>query len=377
MGRSFQWMMAGMLVVLATSAGADWEMNMTKGVTDISQTVYSLHMIIFGICVVIGVVVFGVMIYSMIAHRKSQGAVAANFHESTWVEVLWTLIPFAILVGMAIPATGALKQIYSKGDPDLTVEIVGYQWKWRYRYLSDDPSTEISFFSNLTTPPEEISNEAPKNTNYLLEVDEPMVLPVNKRVRFVITAADVIHAWWVPELAVKKDAVPGIINEAWTKVNVPGIYRGQCAELCGKDHGFMPIVVDVREQDEFDSWLVAKQDEAKKLAELTSKDWTMAELMERGEQVYGTFCSACHQADGSGVPPAFPPLKASPIALGEINKHIEVVVKGVNGTSMQAFGSQLSEVDMAAVITYERNAWGNNTGDLVSPMDIVNYNAEQ
>jgi len=366
-------LLASLLLLASTKSLADWELNMTRGVTDISQSVYSLHMIIFWVCVAIGVVVFGVMIYSMIVHRKSKGAVADNFHESTTVEIIWTVIPFFILVAMAIPATGTLTQIYDKSPADMTVEIVGYQWKWRYKYLSDNPDEEISFFSNLSTSAEQIAGLEQKSDNYLLEVDEPMVIPAGKRVRFLVSAADVIHSWWVPELAVKKDAVPGIVNEAWTIVDKPGIYRGQCAELCGKDHGFMPVVVEVKEPAEYEKWLAAKQEEARKMAELTSKDWSMDELMARGETVYGQFCAACHQADGSGVQGAFPALKNSPVAMGDVDKHIAMVIDGVSGTSMQAFGAQLSEVDIAAVVTYERNAWGNNTGDVVKPLDIVEF----
>lgn len=366
-----------LLFAHATPAFADWELNMTEGVTDVSQSVYSLHMIILWVCVVIGIVVFGAMIYSMIVHRKSRGAVAANFHESLTVEIIWTVIPLLILVGMAIPATKTLAKIYDKGEAAITIEIVGYQWKWRYRYLNDDPDAEVAYFSNLLTDQDQIYNRTEKSENYLLEVDEPMVIPADTRVRFLVTAADVIHSWWVPELAVKKDAVPGIVNEAWTVVNEPGIYRGQCAELCGKDHGFMPVVVEVKEKAEFDAWLADKQQSARAEAELAGKEWSMDELMARGEQVYGTFCAGCHQANGAGIPGAFPALKDSPIALGDVTKHIDVIVNGVQGTAMQAFGAQLSEVDIAAVTTYERNAWGNNTGDVVTPQDVVQFKAGQ
>ena len=350
---------------------AEWAINMPKGVTDLSQSIYGLHMSIFWITVVIGIVVFSVMFWSVIFHRKSRGAKASEFHESTLVEIIWTTIPFIILIVMAIPATKTLIEVYDADNAEIDIKITGYQWKWQYEYLGED----VSFFSNLSTPREEILNQRAKTENYLLQVDEPLVVPVGTKIRFLITAADVIHAWWVPELAVKKDAIPGFINESWTNINEPGIYRGQCAELCGKDHGFMPIVVDARPMDEYKAWLAEKRAEAAKVRELTQKDWTMAELMVKGEEVYNKVCAACHQPNGEGLPPMFPALKNSPVAIerDQITKHIDVVVNGVKGSAMQAFKDQLSEVDIAAVITYERNAWGNDTGELITPKDILDY----
>lgn len=350
---------------------AEWAINMPKGVTDLSQSIYGLHMSIFWITVVIGIVVFSVMFWSVIFHRKSRGAKASEFHESTLVEIIWTTIPFIILIVMAIPATKTLIEVYDADNAEIDIKITGYQWKWQYEYLGED----VSFFSNLSTPREEILNQRTKTENYLLQVDEPLVVPVGTKIRFLITAADVIHAWWVPELAVKKDAIPGFINESWTNINEPGIYRGQCAELCGKDHGFMPIVVDARPMDEYRAWLAEKRAEAAKVRELTQKDWTMAELMVKGEEVYNKVCAACHQPNGEGLPPMFPALKNSPVAIerDQITKHIDVVVNGVKGSAMQAFKDQLSEVDIAAVITYERNAWGNDTGELITPKDILDY----
>lgn len=350
---------------------AEWAINMPKGVTDLSQSIYGLHMSIFWITVVIGIVVFSVMFWSVIFHRKSRGAKASEFHESTLVEIIWTTIPFIILVVMAIPATKTLIEVYDADNAEIDIKITGYQWKWQYEYLGED----VSFFSNLSTPREEILNQRTKTENYLLQVDEPLVIPVGTKIRFLITAADVIHAWWVPELAVKKDAIPGFINESWTNINEPGIYRGQCAELCGKDHGFMPIVVDARPMDEYKAWLAEKRAEAAKVRELTQKDWSMAELMVKGEEVYNKVCAACHQPNGEGLPPMFPALKNSPVAIerDQITKHIDVVVNGVKGSAMQAFKDQLSEVDIAAVITYERNAWGNDTGELITPKDILDY----
>ena len=353
------------------SLWAAWEVNMTEGVSAMSRSIYDLHMTIFIICVVIGILVFGVMFYSILVHRKSRGVKPQEFHESTLVEILWTTIPFLILVAMAIPATKTLIDIYNTDDSEVDIKITGYQWKWQYEYVGQD----VSFFSNLSTPKEQIYNIRDKNPDYLLEVDEPLVLPVGKKVRFLVTAADVIHSWWVPALAVKRDAIPGFINEAWTKIERPGIYRGQCAELCGKDHGYMPIVVDARTPEDYEAWLAEKKEVAAKERELTSKVWSMDELMARGKATYDKVCAACHQVNGQGMPPVFPALKGAEMAVKKdrIADHIDIVVNGKKGTAMQAFAAQLSEVDLAAVITYERNAWGNNTGEIVTPRQIVEY----
>lgn len=362
-------LLAGLAV--AGSGRAAWEVNMTEGVTAVSRNIYGLHMTIMTICVVIGLIVFGVMFYSIFKHRKSKGAVPQQFHESTLVEIVWTSIPFLILVLMAIPATKTLVEIYNTDEADVDIKITGYQWKWQYEYLGED----VSFFSNLSTPIEQIHNVRNKNPNYLLEVDEPLVLPVGKKVRFLVTAADVIHSWWVPALAVKRDAIPGFINEAWTNIDVPGTYRGQCAELCGKNHAYMPIVVEAKSEEEYAQWLKDKKSEASRERELNDKVWSMDELMVRGEQVYNKACAVCHQPNGAGMPPIFPALKGSPMATeaDQIGAHVDIVMKGKKGSAMQSFAGQLSEVDIAAVITYERNAWGNNTGEMVTPKEIVEY----
>lgn len=352
---------------------ADWTMNMTPGVTGTSNQIFSLHMTILWICVAIGVVVFGVMFWSIFAHRKSQGAKPANFHENTVVEILWTIIPFAILVAMAIPATATLVEMYDTTESEVDIKITGYQWRWQYEYINED----FGYFSSLSTPRDQIENRQAKGENYLLEVDNPLVIPVGKKVRFLLTANDVIHSWWVPEFGVKKDAIPGFINETWTRVDEPGIYRGQCTELCGKDHGFMPVVVEAVPEEEYNAWVAEQREAAEKERQLTQKDWTLEELMERGEKAYASACAACHQPDGSGAPPAFPALKGSQIVLEDMQAHIDIVVNGVSGTAMQAFGNQLSEVDLAAVITYERNAWGNNTGEMVTPKEIFDYKNQQ
>lgn len=343
--------------------------NMRVGVTDVSHRVYDLHMLSLWICVAIGVVVFGVMFYSIFAHRKSKGAVASHFHESTKLEIAWTVVPFIILLFMAVPATKVLTDIYNADDAALDVRITGYQWKWKYSY----PKEGVEFFSSLRTPRDEINNLAPKGENYLLDVDEPLVIPAGQKVRFLVTAADVIHSWWMPDFSVKKDAIPGFVNETWTMVPEPGVYRGQCTELCGKDHGFMPIVVRVLPQDEFDSWIATRKEEAVKERELMAQTFSMEQSMERGKSVYEKACASCHQPNGEGIPGAFPALKDSKIAMGPMEGHLDIVVHGKAGTAMAAFGAQLSEVDMAAVITYERNAWGNNVGDILQPIDVANF----
>jgi cytochrome c oxidase subunit 2 len=350
-----------------------WAVNMPKGVTSVSNAIYDIHMIVFWICVVIGIGVFGVMFYSMYAHRKSRGAVAANFHENTTAEVVWTVIPALILIVMAIPATSALLSVYDTSDAEMDVKITAYQWKWQYEYLGED----VVFMSELATPEAEVYNTAPKSQYYLQEVSEPLVIPVNTKVRFLITAKDVIHSWWVPDFGVKKDAIPGIVNETWANVTEPGIYRGECAELCGKAHAFMPIVVNVLEKEEYNSWLAEKKVQVAAVRELAKKTFTKDELMAQGEEAYNRSCASCHMANGEGIPGVFPGLKGSAVAVGDISKHLDVVVNGVAGTAMQAFGGQLSEVDLAAIITYERNAWGNDTGDVVQPIDVLKFKQGQ
>jgi cytochrome c oxidase subunit 2 len=358
------------LMALPAAAFGDNQVNMSPGVTTIGAEIYDLHMLIMIICVVIGIGVFGVMFYSIIYHRKSRGVVPTQFHESTKVEVAWTVVPFLILIGMAVPATSTLLEVYDNDDAELDILVTGYQWKWKYEYL-DESGENVSFFSNLATPQEEIYNTDQKGEHYLLEVDEPLVIPVDTKVRFLITANDVIHSWWVPEIAVKRDAIPGFINETWTKITEEGIYRGQCTELCGAYHGFMPVVVHAVSREEFDAWMDAKRaDEAAQVA-AAAVDLSLDELMSKGEAVYNAQCLACHGAQGEGgVGNA---IAGSAIALGDIGTHLDVGIKGVAGTAMQAFGGQLNDVDMAAVITYQRNAFGNNTGDVIQPSDVASH----
>ncbi|MCY7295733.1 cytochrome c oxidase subunit II [Alteromonas sp. a30] len=366
-----------MLVVFALPVWAadqqqrePYQLNLRQGVTDISHQVYDLHMIILTICAVIGVVVFGVMLYSILFHRKSQGAKPANFHESVKIEVAWTVVPFLILMFMAVPAARTLIAMEDASAADVSVVVTGSQWKWHYKYRDHD----IEFYSLLATPREQINNKLKKGENYLLEVDRPLVIPTDRKVRFLITSDDVIHSWWVPDFAVKKDANPGFINEAWTRVNKPGIYRGQCAELCGKDHGFMPVVVIAKEPAEYAKWVEEQELVRRKAKEeeqrLLAMNMDMDELMTVGEKVYMKACAVCHMPNGEGLPGAFPALKGSSIALNNKAKHIDIVVNGVSGTAMASFAKQLSLKEIAAVITYERNAWGNNTGETVQAKDV-------
>jgi cytochrome c oxidase subunit 2 len=360
----------GSLVLLGTgTAVAGWTdtLNLREGVTDISHKVFDLHMLIFWICVVACVAVFVVLIYSIFTHRKSKGAVPATFHESTTVEIIWTTIPFLVLVAMAVPATTTLLALEDTRDSDVSIQITGYQWKWKYDYLDEG----ISFFSALSTPRDQIDGDAPKDANYLLEVDNPIVVPINKKIRFLITSNDVIHSWWVPDLGWKQDAVPGFINDAWTELSEPGTYRGKCAELCGKDHGFMPIVLIAKTEEDYAAWVEEQKGAAAAAAGAATQTLTMDELMAKGETAYNTNCAACHQANGAGIPGVFPPIAGGPIATGDVAGHIDIVVNGKAGTAMQAFGEQLNAVDLAAIITYERNAFGNNVGDMVQPADVA------
>jgi cytochrome c oxidase subunit 2 len=354
------------LMLLSSPLYAAYQLNLEPGVTTFSQGAFEIHQMVMWICVGIGVVVFGAMIYSIINHRRSKHAEASTFHENTTIEIVWTIVPILILISMAIPATKVLLAMEDTSNSDMSIKVTGYQWKWHYDYLDND----ISFFSNLSTPKEQIQNQQDKGENYLLEVDNRLVIPVGKKVRFLFTSNDVIHSWWMPAFGVKKDAIPGFINESWAKVSEPGIYRGQCAELCGANHGFMPIVVEAKSEQDYLAWVQEKKSAMVAEAASADRTWTMDELMAKGEQVYNTTCAACHQINGEGLPNVFPGLKGSAIATGDIAAHLDIVLHGKTGTAMQAFGPQLSEADLAAVITYERNAWGNNMGDMVQPSDI-------
>ena len=351
----------------ASTPAEGWNLlNMPQGVTSVSREIYDIHMIVIWICVVIGVLVFGVMFYSMFAHRKSRGHKPATFHESTTVELVWTIIPAIILVVMAFPATRTLKELYDTSEADLDIKITGYQWKWRYDYLG----TEVGFMSELATTQASVYGQAPKTQYYLEEVTEPVVIPAGKKVRFLITGADVIHSWWVPDLGVKRDAIPGFVNETWALAKQPGIYRGRCAELCGKDHAFMPIVVDVRTEADYLKWVDEQKKAMLAKADDPTKEWQLADLTARGEKVFAANCAACHQANGKGVPGTFPALDGSKVVLGKPEGQVDVVLHGRPGTAMAPF-KQLSDVELAAVITYTRNAWGNKAEQNVVQPSVV------
>jgi cytochrome c oxidase subunit 2 len=363
-------------------AAADtWQLNMYRGVTPLSKDMYYLHMVGMVVCTIIGIVVFGVMIYSLIHHRKSKGYVPATFHDNQRLEIVWSIIPFLILVGLAIPATRVLIRMEDTSQSEVTVKIVGYQWRWQYQYLDQG----VSYFSTLSTPYEQIQNKQAKNEWYLLEVDKPLVLPVNKKIRFLVTSNDVIHSWWVPELGIKRDAIPGFMYEAWAKIEKPGTYRGQCAELCGINHGFMPIVVEAVSDQEFQKWIGEQQQKRTEstTAELApmqvaeQKILTRNDLMKLGKSKYETLCLACHQADGRGIPPMYPALKSSSIAVGHpISRHIDIILNGIPGSAMQSYKDQLTDEEVAAIATYERNAWGNNTNDEIQPAEVARLRQE-
>ncbi|QKT04986.1 cytochrome c oxidase subunit II [Ectothiorhodospiraceae bacterium 2226] len=339
---------------------------MQAAASPMAEEIFALHMLIYWICVAIAVLVFGFMFFSIFRYRKSKGAVAAQFHESTTVEIAWTIVPFLILVGMAVPATRTLIAMEDTSGSELSVVVTGYQWYWKYDYLGED----VSFFSRLTTSEEERLGQVERSPNYLLEVDNPVVIPTNTKVRFLLTSNDVIHAWWVPRFGVKKDAIPGFVNEVWADVSEPGVYRGLCAELCGRGHAFMPIEVHVVPQEEYVAWLDEQRQLAAAEAEAAEQEWSQEDLMTRGQQVYNTNCAMCHQANGQGVPGVFPALAGSDKVTGDVEQAVDIVMNGVPGTAMPAFGPQLNDVDLAAVVTYIRNAWDNNAGDAVQPADI-------
>lgn len=357
------------LLALSGTAQAVYQWNLPSPVTRVAGEIYNLHLVMMVIILVIFVGVFGVMFYSIYAHRKSVGHKAEHFHENTTVEVIWTVIPLLVLIGMAWPATKTILEIKDTTSPDITIKATGYQWKWGYDYLRGE-GEGISFLSNLATPQDQISGGAPKGEHYLLEVDNPLVVPVGKKIRILTTANDVIHSWMVPAFGVKQDAIPGFVRDTWFRADKEGVFRGQCAELCGKDHGFMPIVVDVVSAEKYAAWVEGQKKKMEAVAEDPNKKWDLAELKAKGEKVYATNCVACHQANGQGVKGAFPALDGSKLVNGPRGRHIEIVLNGKQGTAMAPFGKQLSDTDIAAVITYERNAWGNSTSDAIQPSEI-------
>jgi len=348
--------------------------NLQEPQSTIAHQIYNLHTEIMWIIVAIFVVVFGAMTYAIVMHRKSVGHKAAQFHEHVGVEIAWTIIPFFILIFMAWPATKTIIAMKDTSGADITIKATGYQWKWGYDYLQEG----ISFYSNLSTPRDQIEDYdhkgTKKNENYLIEVDNPVVVPVGKKVRIITTANDVIHAWWVPALGIKQDAIPGFVRDTWFKADTPGTYRGQCAELCGKDHGFMPIVVEAVTPEQYAAWVAVQKKKMAAAAPDPSKQWTLDELKSQGEKVYAGNCVACHQPTGMGLPGAFPALSGSKVVNGPKEGQIAVVLNGVvkdgKPTAMVAWGKQLSDVDIASVITFTRNNWANKTGDMVSPAEV-------
>lgn len=363
---------AALLGTLANGAArADYALNLTQGVTSISHEAYRLHMLALWLCVGIAIVVFGTMAWSMFHHRKSRGAVPATFHDNTRVEIVWTIVPLLILVALAVPATTALIAMTDTSNADLTIKITGQQWRWRYDYVNDD----ISFVSNLddeSAAAAKLGSGVDPRTieHYLLNVDNPVVVPVGKKVRFLLNASDVIHSWWVPDLGFKKDAIPGFVNEIWARVEKPGTYRGQCTELCGVGHGFMPIVLIAMNEPDYLAWVAQQRAAAAKAKDGADRVWTREELLAKGAEVYTKTCAACHLPTGEGVPGVFKALKGSTIVKGPVAAHIDRVMNGKAATAMPPFAAQLGDSEIAAVITHERNAWGNDMGDMVQPAQI-------
>ena len=361
------------LGMMSTAAHADYAINLPPPRSPIAVQVYDLHNLILWICVVIFVAVFGVMFYSIYKHRKSLGHEAAHFHENTAVEVTWTIVPVIILVAMAWPATSTMIEMRDTPNSDMTVKVTASQWKWEYEY----PDHGIKFTSNLATTQDQINGKAEKGEHYLLEVDNPMVVPINKKVRVVLTSQDVIHSWWVPELGIKQDTIPGFVKDGWFSVDKPGTYRGQCAELCGKAHAYMPVVVEAKTEADYQQWLTSQKEQNAAAAAGADKEWTKEDLVARGQEVYAKNCAICHQANGQGLPPAFPALTGSKVvqapntdADGKLipGSHLDIVLNGKN--AMPPWKATLNDVDIAAVVTYERNALGNSVGDVIQPSQV-------
>jgi cytochrome c oxidase subunit 2 len=382
-------LVSALLLVPSSTLAIESKYNLAPPVTSVAENIYSLHTGVFWVCVVIALLVFGAMFWSIAFHRKSQGAKPANFHESTTVEIIWTVIPFIIVILMALPATKVVVAMKDTTNSELTVKATGYQWKWGYDYLKGE-GEGIGFVSTLATPREQIDggNQAARlaNPTYLIEVDNPLVVPVDTKVRIITTANDVIHAWMVPAFGVKQDAIPGFVRDTWFRAEKVGTYRGQCAELCGKDHAFMPIVVEVKSKEDYAKWVAEKKKElgldkpvqtaaaapagpAPVSEEDMNKTWSLEELKARGEKIYATNCVACHQATGKGLPNMFPALDGSKVVQGPKSGQIDILLNGKN--QMPAWKNQLNDLDIAAVITYTKNSWGNNLGTTVQPKEVA------
>ena len=377
------------LSLLASQAQAAFNFNLQSPVTPIAHQIYDLHTLILLVCLLIFIIVFGFMFYALFKHRKSIGHKPAHFHQHLRLEIIWTLVPFLILIGIAIPTTQTVLAMKNVEHSDMNIKITGHQWMWEYEYLGQG----VRYVSNLGTPRDQIDNKVAKDSHYLLEVDRPLVVPTGKKVRVLLTSADVIHSWWLPQFGVKQDAIPGFIHEAWFQVEKPGTYRGQCAELCGVGHGFMPIVVEALPPEEYDNWLKTQKASLAETANASSKTYTLDELKTHGEKVYSSRCAACHQANGQGIAGMFPPLidgapfsagpevtkplaergfwKDGKVVLGSKERHLDILMNGITGTAMQPIGAQLSDFDVAAVVSYERNNWGNKTGDAIQPAEVA------
>ena len=387
--KSFLSFLVVWLALFSGSPHAEFQFNLPPPATVVAHQIYDLHTLILLVCLAIFIVVFGAMFYSLYKHRKSLGHKPAQFHQNKTVEIIWTIIPCLILVGMAYPATKVILDMKDTSASDISIKVTGHQWKWEYEYMGEG----VRFISSLSTPQSQIDNQMAKDPHYLLETDRPLVVPTGKKVRLLLTANDVIHSWWIPQFGVKQDAIPGFIKEAWIRVDNPGTYRGQCAELCGVGHGFMPIVVEAMPPEKYTAWLEEQKASVAAAAAASGKTYMLAELMARGEQVYAANCALCHQAKGQGMAGAFPPLiggapfaapeqltaplaergfwKDGKIVLGSKEKHLDIVMHGIPGSAMQAFGKQLSDFDIAAVVTYERNSWGNQAGDMIQPTEVA------
>jgi cytochrome c oxidase subunit II len=374
---------AGLLAFLSLISLPTWasyDVNIAQPASPIASQIYGLHMYILWVCLSIFVVVFGMMFYSIFKFRKSKGAVPdVNFHESTLIEIIWTIIPFIILIAIAVPATKTILEMKDTSSPDMTLKVTGFQWGWRYDYSAED----FGFYSNLATPWSQIGAHGTEATetkgkDYLLEVDNPLVVPVGKRVRLLITSSDVIHGWYVPQLGINQYGIPGFIKDVWFKADAVGTFKGQCSQICGKLHGYMPITVVVKSEADYAKWVQESKTKwgvkpvvAAPVAppEDDGKVFTMAEAKEKGQALYETTCAACHKADGKGTPPAFPPLAGSKVVLGANDQQINVVLNGRPNTAMASF-ARLSNSELAAVITYTKNAFGNNVGKVVQPAEI-------
>jgi cytochrome c oxidase subunit 2 len=375
--------LAAAALAMGATANAAYDVDILPPASPIAQQIYDLHWAIMWICVGIFVVVFGAMFYSVFKHRKAAGAKAAHFHENTTIEVIWTVIPFLILIGMAYPATKTVLEMKDASSPDLTVKVTAFQWAWEYDYLQDG----VKFTARLSTPRAQIEEWGKKGqakgADYLLEVDNPMVVPAGKKVRLLVTSNDVIHGWYVPQLGINQYGIPGFVKDAWFTADKPGVYRGQCSQICGKEHGYMPIVVVAKAPEEYAAWV--KEQKAKMPAAQApqqvaaaapaapaadpNKKWTAEELKAAGEKVFAANCAACHQATGKGMPPAFPALDGSKVVNGPKAAQLALVLNGKQGTAMASF-ARLSDSELASVVTYTRNAWGNKTGEAIQPAEV-------